>query len=169
MRKIILLVVAIVSVHTARAQESVKASPAISAGFELGIPAHNTYSIGLGGSIKGELPLIPSLSLTATAGYSYFMHKSTIFGTANKDGATIFIPLKGGLRYFLSSGFYVEGEAGTTIQSNNETAKRFTFAIGPGFIFPLGPHSDIDFGLRYEKQSSAALQQSGIRIAYRYR
>lgn len=169
MKKFALLFFALIILKTVNAQERTEAANAVSIGFDLGVPSHNAYSIGLTGSVKGELKLLPMLSLTGTAAYAVFYHKASIISDVYTQGPSTFIPLKGGLRYFAGSGVYIEGELGTAIQTNYEQLHLFAFSIGPGFNIPIDEHRNVDLGFRYENWSQHQLQQTAIRIAYRWR
>lgn len=144
---------------------------AVSPAFELRVPNQSVYSIGVGGSLKLEVPLVHKFSLTGTAGFTSMDYKSALvnnFGTPNSD---TFIPLKGGVKYYGSEGFYLEAEAGSTIQTTNDKRSLFTYAIGPGFIIPVGHgsrRSGVDFAFRYESASVHDLHQTALRIGYRF-
>src|ERR1700761_7596628 len=84
----------------ASAQSNSINKPAFSAGFELGIPANGLYTIGLGISAKGEIPVAPKISLTATAGFSTFFYHSNLFQSSRTPSPAAFAPLKLGLKYY---------------------------------------------------------------------
>ena len=107
-------------------------------GLELGFPTNSIYNIGFGGSGKAEVPLVSSLSLSVTAGYTNFYYKSGLIGSVKSQDPAGFLPLKAGLKYYLAEGFYIEGEAGTSIETNYNKDKLFAFALGPGFLIATG-------------------------------
>ncbi|MEO7212866.1 hypothetical protein [Mucilaginibacter sp.] len=141
---------------------------AFSAGLDLAIPTNSIYSIGFGGSGKAEVPIAGPVSLTVTAGYTSLYFKRSLIGSNKSQDPSGFVPLKAGVKYYLSDGFYVEGELGTAIETNYNKDKLFAFAIGPGFLLPLNKSSAIDLGFRYENWGSGRIRQTGIRVAYRF-
>lgn len=140
---------------------------AISAGFELAIPANGVYNIGTGASLKGELPIATPVSLTLTAGFTSMFYKSNLFYSSRTPGAAIFVPLKAGLKYYFNKAVYAEGEAGTAVETNYGKHGSFAFSIGPGFIAPAGEKNGIDISFRYESWANQ-LRQTAIRVAYRF-
>jgi hypothetical protein len=148
-----------------------RTSKALSAGLELNIPQRSTYNIGYGASGKIELPVTGAISLSLTGGYHRFSYKRFLTGSDAKRVDDTFVLLKGGIKYFLDPRFYTEGELGTVINhNNNNSGNLFTYAIGTGFLVPLGEgnHSMIDLGIRFEDWSKNRLQQFAIRAAYRF-
>lgn len=144
---------------------------AISPAFELRIPSQSVYSIGVGGSLKAEVPVAGKFSLTATGGITNMSYKSALVKSFGTPGSDTFIPLKGGVKYYGSTGFYLEAEAGSTVQTTNDKRSLFTYAIGPGFIIPVGhgdSRSGVDFSFRYESASVHDLRQTALRIGYRF-
>jgi hypothetical protein len=140
---------------------------AISTGFELAIPSNGVYNIGIGASVKGELPISSPVSLTLTGGFTSMFYKSNLFNSSLTPGAALFVPLKAGLKYYFNKGVYAEGEAGTAIETNYGKQSAFAFSIGPGFIVPAGDKNGVDISFRYESWANQ-LRQTAIRIAYRF-
>ena len=150
---------------TAKAQ-TVTPTAAFSIGPELGIPTMSIYKVGFSLSGKVEIPLSDPLSLSLTGGYSSFGFKRTLIGSNISQEAAKFAPVKAGVRYFASSGFYIEGELGAAIGLNYEKDTLFAYSIGPGFLIPIGEKQNVDLGFRYEKWRNQ-LTQTSIRVAYR--
>jgi hypothetical protein len=142
-------------------------SKAFNAGFELGIPSNGVYTIGTGASAKFELPVASPVSLTITGGITSMFYKSNLFYSSRTPGAAVFIPLKGGLKYYFNRGVYAEGEAGTAIETNYGKQSSFAFSIGPGFIAPIGEKNGVDISFRYEDWANQ-VRQTVIHIAYRF-
>jgi hypothetical protein len=153
----------------AQAQDDDRNRFAISAGFELGIPNQSIYSIGLGGSLKAEVPIAHHFSLTATGGITSLDYKNGAvheLGTPNND---TFVPLKGGVKYYASPGFYFEGELGNVIETEHFKQNLFAYSIGPGFVIPVNHgKTGVDIGFRYESWSKNVLRETGLRVAYRF-
>jgi hypothetical protein len=164
--KRIILIIFIISAISASAQNAI--TKAFSAGVELGIPSNSIYTIGLGVSAKGELPVSDKVAITITAGYSTFFYKSNLFQSSLTPANAAFVPLKAGLKYYFNNGVYLEGEAGTAIETNYLKQDLFAFSIGPGFIIQTNNGHGIDLGFRYEGWSNNHLRQTAIRAAYRF-
>ena len=163
-----LFIISVFFTISSHAQITTPTTTAISLGFELAAPSNSIYTIGTGVSAKFELPVVSPLSLTLTGGFTAMYYKSNLFNSSRTPGAAGFLPLKAGLKYYLSKNFYAEGEAGTAIETNYDKRDAFAFSIGPGFIIPLSNEKQgIDIGFRYESWSNQ-LRQTGIRIAYRF-
>jgi hypothetical protein len=165
MKRLFLLIFIITSL-TANAQNAI--TKVFSAGVELGIPSMSVYSIGLGISAKGELPISDKVAITGTVGYSTFFYKSNLFQSSLTPANATFIPLKAGLKYYFNYGVYVEGEAGTAIETNYLKQDLFAFSIGPGFIIQINNGHGIDLGFRYEGWSDNQMRQTAIRVGYRF-
>src|ERR1700744_836161 len=164
MRKYLLLLLVLCS-YKLHAQTTI--TKAFSPAFELGIPSNGVYNIGVGASVKGELPIASPVSLTLTAGFTSMFYKSNLFDSSRTPGAAIFVPLKAGLKYYFDQDIYAEGEAGTAIETNYGKQSSFAFSIGPGFMAPVGDKNAVDISFRYEDWSNQ-LRQPAIRIAYRF-
>ena len=164
MKKLIVLSLVFL-VFRSHAQTTI--TKAFSPAFELGIPSNGVYNIGVGASIKGELPIASPVSFTLTAGFTSMFYKSNLFDSSRTPGAAIFVPLKAGLKYYFNQGIYAEGEAGTAIETNYGKQSSFAFSIGPGFMVPAGDKNSVDISFRYEDWSNQ-LRQTAIRIAYRF-
>jgi hypothetical protein len=166
--KKLLLLISIFITYNAWAQTPVTTATAVSLGFELAAPSNSVYTIGTGVSAKFELPVVSSLSVSVTGGFTAMYYKANLFNSSRTPGAAGFLPLKAGLKYYLSQNFYAEGEAGTAIETNYGKQKSFAFSIGPGFIVPINEGKQgVDIGFRYESWGNQ-LRQTGIRVAYRF-
>ena len=164
MKKLIILILVFLAFRS-HAQTTI--TKAFSPAFELGIPSNGVYNIGVGASIKGELPIASPVSFTLTAGFTSMFYKSNLFDSSRTPGAAIFVPLKAGLKYYFNQGIYAEGEAGTAIETNYGKQSSFAFSIGPGFMVPAGDKNSVDISFRYEDWSNQ-LRQTAIRVAYRF-
>ena len=165
MKKIIFLLITVCFCMKLHAQEDNHF--AFSIGPELGIPSQSVYSIGYAASAKLEVPVSSRFVITGTGGYSHFTYKSSIIHTFGRQPAATFVPLKAGLRYTAGLGAYIEGEAGTAMETNGDKRNLFAFSIGPGFLIRINGQPNLDLGFRYENWSKRTLQQTAIRVAYR--
>lgn len=151
----------------------------LSVGAEIGLPTGNfsgISAIGAGASIKLDLPVFNQFALSLNAGYMNF------FGRRNqvlivKD--LTYIPLKVGLKYFLSEGFYAEAQLGAGLPVNQGQKTLFVWSPGVGNIFKLPGKGLLDVGLRYEAWTgrndeiqflnrSNSKGFAGLRVAYAF-
>jgi hypothetical protein len=147
-----------------------RATSSFSVGAELNIPQRSAYNFGYGASGKLEIPVASAVSLNITGGYHRFSYKSFAIGGYSKPDADSFVPLKGGVKYYIDERFYTEGELGTVLNNNSQNSGNlFTYSLGTGFLLPLGERKSnmLDIGLRFEDWSKNRLQQFAIRVAYR--
>lgn len=142
---ILVLIVLAVSLNT-RAQNSTN----IGIGAEIGLPSGNFTSltgIGLGASLKFDIPVSPNLAVTLNGGYMNFFGKHNQL-LSIKD--LTYAPLKAGLKYQLSETFYAEGQIGAALALNNGQKTLFVWSPGVGNLFRLSGKNKLDLGIRYE-------------------
>ena len=142
----------------------------VSIGAEIGLPIGDlkeTTSIGIGGSVKAAIPIFEGGAVTLSAGYMTFSGKTvTILGQSFKYGSLGMIPIKAGLRFIISEGFYGEPQLGYTLYSGSGNSGAFTYAANLGYMV----NNSFDISARYEAASknSATLSFIGARIAYSF-
>ena len=164
----------------------------LSVGAELGLPMGtfgDVYSIGIGGSLRYEMPMGDNLGLMATAGFMSFSGKDITVGTVTVKGASqTMIPIQIGAKYYFTeqqSGFYGSAELGVHMASYtikgydavvfngvtivpakaDETKTDTNFSFAPGIGYAL---DNVDIGLRYQIISATGGSSSylGVRVAY---
>lgn len=102
----------------------------------------NTYSgFGFGGSLGWESSLSKNIGLTLNAGYIDYFGK-TVKGVAHSDFN--YIPVLGGLKYYMSGGFYIHGEAGAGF-GTSDLGTSFWYGAGLGHSMAKG----LDLELKY--------------------
>lgn len=142
-----------------------------SVGLEFGLPMEefgDVYSIGFGGSGKMEIPLGLAFNATVTAGFINFYPKDIASNFTDDLG---YIPLKaGGKYYFGNKSYYIEGELGASIGTNEGANTLFAYAPGLGVSYPVSDRGAIDAGARYEgwTRDGGSLNQVAFRIAYKF-
>ncbi|MEO0312062.1 MAG: hypothetical protein RIQ89_1719 [Bacteroidota bacterium] len=136
-----------------------------SAGAEVALPMGDfgdAAGLGLGLSLRYELPVADKISVMATAGYVSFGKETIeISGLAKTEYSYSIIPVQLGAKYYFNeimNGFYGSGEIGvhslngkfkatslgiTTDNSDSNTG--LSYAIGAGYHL-----SKIDIGVRYQ-------------------
>jgi hypothetical protein len=146
--------------------------PSISVGVDGALPLGDFkqgYKMGIGGTVKGAVPVAPGLDATLTAGYLSFAGKSeSYFGEVYKNAALNLIPIKAGMRYTIAGGPYFEPQLGYTILSSKDfkSTGAFTYAGNVGVM--LSP--EVDLGVRFEAMSKNSSTTSflGARLAYNF-
>lgn len=138
-----------------------------SGAVELGAPlgdASSIYDVGLGFSLKYESAVTKQLAVTISGGYTGFFVKNnlTAYGAQSIFG---YIPVKGGLKYYVNENIYVEGQGGVTFST--ESGGGTAIAWSPGIGYNLG--GGFDMGVRYESWShNGSLNQAGLRFSYSF-
>ena len=127
------------------------------------------YKLGLGASAKLNIPIATNIDFSLSAGYMAFSQKASFDTLGNisltKNSYTL-IPFKGGLRFRLNGGFYVEPQVGYTQTKikDEQGAGYFTYAGSVGYLI----NRAVDIAVRYESVSRTGgnLNFAGLRIAY---
>lgn len=146
-------------------------------GAELGLPSGNfsgMSSVGLGGSLKADFNIAEKWGLSANAGVISFLGKNNFLV---KTPTNAYLPFKGGLKYIMRKGFYIEGQLGASIPTETNDYTMFVWSPGVGTSFKNTNGSIMDFGIRYENWSggrsigginevSSSKGFIGVRIAY---
>ncbi len=129
-------------------------------GPEVSIPsgnASNVSSFGFGGFLKLEQPIATKFSITGTAESTTFLGKKFL-GIRGQNLS--YIPVKLGLKYYPSEGFYAEGQCGAAFPVSGDKQTKFTWALGVGsFINRRSSIGQFDFGLRFQGITNAGPQQ----------
>ena len=139
----------------------------VSIGAEIGLPIGDlkeTTSIGIGGSVKAAIPVFEGSAVTVSAGYMTVCGKTiTILEQSFKYGSLGMIPIKAGLRFIVSEGFYGEPQLSYTLYSGSVNSGAFSYAAN----FEYMVNNSFDISARYEATSknSATLSFIGPRIA----
>lgn len=148
--KLLLVTVLVLAFYSSKAQKS-----SFSMGPEINIPSGNSSNIstiGVGVYMKGEFPVAEKFSFTATASLNTFYGKKVLQYTAPNLS---YLPLRGGLKYYPSENFYVEGQAGVSFSIKNDSKTTFIWAPGIGTFLNMGNSHKLDIGLRYESQKNS--------------
>ena len=168
--KFIILTVCLAAISTfAKAQQAYPTSAQFSIGLNTGLPLgklHDSHTFILGGYIQEAIPVAKALHVIINLGYNKFFGKST-FNLQSPNTPYVDFPdadilaAKGGLRYYLSPKFYLQGEAGIALvlkspQSSYDAAKAFIYSPKIGYAIAAGGKSIIDVSLRYEATNNYA-------------
>ncbi|RWY57149.1 outer membrane beta-barrel protein [Mucilaginibacter gilvus] len=169
MKKILLAILFVGSISATCLAQSDSDAAKFSIGVNLGLPtgvAHDISSFAPGIDVKYDLPISTGTFFTISAGYTRFLYNSDTKDAlkslgVDKSGAG-FVPLKAGIKYYFSDGFYGEGQLGATFSTESGGGTAFAYAPGIGYTFAGG----FDLGLRYEAWSkNGTTSQVAARIA----
>ena len=183
-KKILVILTFFLAGLTAMAQSENKI--ALSLGVEASFASQNAIG-GPGFSANMELPLIPQLKFTLSAGYlvNYYATRyiapdvTAYCATCNIPSGAVnggpyeFIPLKAGFRYYYSRHLYLDAIAGDALAANM-TAGSFIYGGALGALVPFNRRNALDFSFGFERgykylDYSATIDEIALRIAYRYR
>lgn len=138
-----------------------------SIGVDAGLPtgdAHQLFSSVVGGSIKYELPTAKNTFLTLSGGYQAYLIKSE-FKSPGEKSSFGFVPLKAGIKYYSSDGFFLEAQAGISISTESGGSTAFAYSPGIGYTFKGG----FELGARYEAWTKdGTVGQATLRLAFRF-
>lgn len=126
--------------------------------------ASNVYNLFIGGSLKYEIPLSSTTYVTLSAGYTDLLIKDEFkhLGFVTNTGA---IPLKGGIKYYVDNGFFIEGQVGAAFITGGGSTL-IAYSPGVGYSFDGG----FEAGVRYEGWAQeGSIGQVGLRLAYRFK
>ena len=166
------LAVAITAIYTgAFAQKETDKKFNFSAGPEIGFATgnfNNTHSIGFGATIQGEFNIAPSANFTLTAGFLSYAGRSAGSGIKNK--AQSIIPLKAGLKYYLSEGFYGAAQLGAGFLGSYRTGAALAYTPMLGYEFNTNSGKAVDASFKYDgySKNGTGLGSIGFRLAYRF-
>ncbi|WP_406825896.1 hypothetical protein [Pedobacter sp. KACC 23697] len=150
--------------------------PDVGIAAEIGLPSgnfSNLSAIGLGASVKADLPVAENFAITLNAGFmNFFGRRNQLLNVQDLT----YIPAKAGLKYQLSESFYAEGQLGTALPLHKYQKTLFVWSPGIGNQFKLSGENKLDLGIRYEgwtgKNNVVGLNKTntkgfvGIRFAY---
>lgn len=141
-----------------------------SVGPELGIATGDfnvTHSVGIGVTVQGEVNVAQSTNVTLTMGYMSYAGKSYAAGLKFK--AQGIIPVRAGIKYFFSEGFYGAAQLGAGFFNNGGGA---ALAYSPmlGYEFNTKSGKAVDATVKYDgySKNGSGLGSVGVRLAYRF-
>lgn len=145
-------------------------------GLEGGLPngdAHNTSNFELGATARLQYSLSSKFSFTLTSGYYEFFGKTVtviaptpngVTGPVNEKLSNVgIIPVKAGIKDFLSKHIYFGAEAGAGFETNTGGGTKLLLSPALGWA-----NSSWDVGVRYENFSGQGSNFGvlGLRLAY---
>lgn len=128
-------------------------------GINGGVATDDPYGFVLGGDVKLQKDFAGPVSATLTTGYTHFFVKDDFDGYP----AYNVIPLKAGIKAFLSKNFYLGGELGAGFSTDEGVGTSFVWSPAIGWAFTNG----LDIGVKYEDYTKYDnTKQVALRIAY---
>ena len=170
MKKIFFAITGLVIFSATFAQKNSDNKFRFSAGPEIGFASgtfNNTNSIGIGATIQGEFNVASATNFTLTTGYLSYAGRSA--GAGIKYKAAGVLPLKAGIKYFLSSGFYSAAQLGAGLFNNGRgTALAYTPMLG--YEFTTKTDKAVDASIKYDGYAvnGGSFGSVGLRLAYRF-
>ncbi|MGV3704028.1 MAG: hypothetical protein ACO1NU_01510 [Arcticibacter sp.] len=129
-------------------------------GVNAGVATDDPYGLVLGGDLKLQKDFVGPVSATLTTGYTNFFAKDDFDQVVDDYGV---IPLKAGVKVFVTPNFYVGGEIGAGFGTNKGAETSFVWAPAIGWGFANG----LDLGVRYEDYTKySSTKQVALRVAY---
>jgi len=124
---------------------------------------------GIGASLLFQNRIAENLRFTFGLGYLRINGPAQFVGVKYKEG---YVPIKAGLRYFLTENIYACAELGAAISSANGSGSGTAFAYSPGIgaEFPILKDNSLDFNIRYESWSRSNGTRSfiGLRAGFNF-
>ncbi len=137
-------------------------------GIEGGIPTGNIHSFSnfeLGGTARLQYGLNKNLALTLTSGYYNFFAKkiTNIDGTTTRPSAQGLVPVKLGVKAFVTPNVYFGAEAGAGFETSYANNTKLLLSPGVGYAT-----KSWDVGVRYENISGQGDNYGtvALRVAY---
>lgn len=132
-------------------------------GLNVGAATTVGHNVTLGGDLKLQKDFTEVISGSISTGYTNF------FANKNKGftSAYGFVPLKAGIKYFPTKGFYLGAEAGAAFGTQQGAGTSFLYAPAVGITF----NTNYDFSARYEAlnfQGGGTLSHVALRLAYAF-
>jgi len=130
-------------------------------GVSAGASTDDNYGLVLGGDLKLQKDFVGPVSATLSAGYTNFFVKDELEDLGASDYGVI--PVKAGIKVFLTPNFYAGGEVGAGFETSGAKETSFVWAPTIGWGFGNG----LDLGIRYEDYTKDFRpKQVALRVAY---
>nr|WP_199158903.1 hypothetical protein [Pedobacter sp. ASV2] len=164
MKKIYLFIVLMMFIiSNINAQKKSKLGFGLEADFTFG-DINEREDIGYGLSSVYQHPLTSKLNLTGSLGISSIKINQPDGSKADAK----YVPIKVGLKYYLTKKFFGSGELGSSLAVNKYGETGFLYSPGIGFEFPVSNKKSIELGFRYEAWSYSKHTNGflGLKLAF---
>lgn len=128
-------------------------SPKVTLSPELLVPFSERFTVGLGGILEAEWPAERRLGITLASGVE------TLFREHDRARNYTFLPIKGGIKYYVDPKFFLNFNLGAAI-GFNRYGTDLLIGGGAGYQF----NNRIDAGFRVE---GAATSYLALRVGFR--
>ncbi|MFA6083017.1 hypothetical protein [Mucilaginibacter sp.] len=154
------------------AQSTPKSALRFGVGVEGLLPTGNlrdVSNVGIGGTARLQYGVADNLALTLTSGYYNFFGKEIVSGADTKYPSVGLVPVKAGIKAFISQNIYLSGEVGAGFETRDvyegQDGKDVKLIASPGIGWA---NQKWDVGARYENFSGQSNNYGtvGLRIAY---
>ncbi len=126
----------------------------------------NTHSIGIGATALVEIPLQEKLNGVAYGGFILYNGKSVPGVSGQKYSGLTIIPVRVGVKYFLTGSVYGCAQAGVGFL-NRGGGTAFSYSPQIGYEFKTNSGKSVDVTVKYDAYSkSGTLSSFGFRLAY---
>lgn len=143
-------------------------SKAIGIGVTGIVTSGNYFNYGYGGSIKTEWPVAQGLSVTGTIGYVRLSYKDFYQEVKQPTTPSTFLPIKAGVRFFLASNLYFEGEMGGVYARDYRRDGLFIIELSAGYLMQVSKKGSFDVSLAYQNWSNKDnIKLIALKVAYR--
>lgn len=127
----------------------------------------NTHSIGIGATAALEIPLQDKLNGIAYGGIMLYNGKSVPGNSGQKYSGLTIIPVRVGVKYFLTGSVYGSAQAGLGF-INRGYGTAFSYSPQIGYEFKTNSGKSVDVTVKYDAyaKSGGTLASFGFRLAY---
>ncbi|WP_158795943.1 hypothetical protein [Pedobacter sp. L105] len=131
-------------------------------GVDAGLPTTNVFQYTLGGDIRLQKDLGDHLSATFTTGFTHFFENDHFTNYTQYGSPYNVIPLKAGIKAFLTNNFYIGAEAGAGF-AFEQWGTSFLYSPSAGLAFNNG----LDVSVKYENFTrDKNTKDIALRLAY---
>jgi len=131
-------------------------------GVEAGLPVTNVFQYTMGGDFRLQKDLGDHLSATLSAGFTHFFEQDHFTNYLQYGSPYNVIPVKAGIKAFLTNNFYVGGEAGVGF-GFEQWGNSFVYSPSVGLAFTNG----LDISIKYENFTRDKNTKAiALRLAY---
>ena len=131
-------------------------------GINAGVAPTNAFKYTLGGDIRLQKDINNHFAATLTTGFTHFFEKDHFDGFPQYGSPYNVIPVKAGVKYFVTDNLYLGGEAGAGF-AFEQWGTSFLWSPSVGLAFKNG----IDLSVKYEDYTKDKSTKSiGLRLGY---
>jgi hypothetical protein len=131
-------------------------------GIDAGVAPTNAFKYTLGGDIRLQKDINKHFAATLTTGFTHFFEKDHFDGFPQYGSPYNVIPVKAGIKYFVTDNLYLGGEAGAGL-AFEQWGTSFLWSPSVGLAFKNG----MDLSVKYEDYTKdKSTKNIGLRLAY---